>query len=542
MRTVFARFHSRRSWLTPILVAGGSVGLGFALTWNGVATWDSLPHLDRSRWLVHQFGLPSSRPSDGLTELLKWYGPLWALYLGLLSELVFPFLRDPLWVQQAFTFALYPFGLYSVFRLLGRAGVRRSTSWLAVSLLFGAIRLGGHALMNVNDFPMAMLSLLVMLYLWNKLRELDAVARASGHVSYLTLCLLGVVATVPFLVRPPVLMQSVTLTAYLAVYTCRLQHTSRATRVAVVAIPLLAGGLFVVSIWPSLWEHRRALPWQTAITAFTRFRWVGEVRYFGHTALSTQLPRYYPFIWLPVILTPLAFVLLVLGLTGIWSGAHPVGAVFRSEVCGRGVDVTLRRWLALHTALLWLGVLLIHPTLYDEERHLLFLYPPLLLLAALGLDDLEERIKWALTVLLVATSLGSYAHWGRYSYVYKSPLIGDQSAGRFEGDYWGICVPLAVSALQSRVPPESEVVVSGPYDAALAEYDRLRQSRFRARPGFGPYRLVSRAARTGDYSIVYNRNGGDAGVLRIVRDNRATLLWQAAMPPGDPACLIVRHR
>ena len=542
MRALFARFRWRRSWLTPILVAIGSIGLGFALTWRGVATWDSLPHLDRSRWLLHELGLPSSRPSDGLIEMLKWYGPLWALWLGLWSELVFPFLRDPLWVQQAFNFALYPFGLYAVVRLLVRAGVRRSTSWLAVSLLFSAIRLGGHALVNVNDFPMAMLSLLVMLHLWNKLRETDVIARASGQVSYLTLCLLGVVAMVPFLVRPPVLVQSVTLTVFLAVYTCTtLRHASRVTRVAVVAIPLLAGGLFAVSIWPSLWEHRRALPRLTAITGFTRFAWVGEVRYFGHSALSTQLPRYYPFIWLPVMLTPPAFVLVVLGLSGIWSGAHPVGNVFRSEIWGRGVDLTLRRWLALHTALLWLAVLLIHPTLYDEERHLLFLYPPLLLVAALGLDNLDERLKWALTVLLVATSLVSYAHWGRYAYVYKSPLIGDESAGRFEGDYWGVCVPLAVSALQGRVPPGSAVVVSAPYDAALAEYDRLRQSRFRARPDFGPYRLASRPFRPGDYSIVYNRNGGDAEVLRAVRDGRATLLWQAPMPPDDPACLIVRR-
>jgi hypothetical protein len=543
MRTFLARFHSCRSWPTPILVAVGSIGLGFALTWRGVATWDSLPHLDRSRWLVHELGLPSSRPSDGLIELLKWYGPFWALYLGLLSELVFPFLRDPLWVQQAFNFALYPSGLYAVLRLLGRAGVRRSTSWLAVSLLFSAIRLGGHALVNVNDFPMAMLSLVVMLYLWNKLREVDAIARASGRVSSLTLCLLGMVAMVPFLVRPPVLVQSATLTVFLAVYACTtLRHASRATRMAVVAIPLLAGGLFALSIWPSLWEHRRALPWHTAITGFTRFAWVGEVRYFGRSALSTQLPRYYPFIWLPVLLTPPAFVLLLLGLSRLWSGAQPVGKAFRWEVRGRGFDLTLRRWLALHAALLWLGVLLIHPTLYDEERHLLFLYPPLLLVAALGLDDLDERLKWALTVLLVATSLVSYAHWGRYSYVYKSPLIGDQSAGRFEGDYWGVCVPLAVSALQGRVPPGSEVVVSAPYDAARAEYERLRRSRFRARPDFGPYSLVSRPPRPGDFSIVYNRNGGDAGALRAVRDGRAAVLWQTSMPPGDPACLLVRRR
>ena len=130
---------------------------------------------------------------------MKWYGPLWSLFLGLMSEVELKFLHDPTWVQHAFNFALFPVGLYATERLLERAGVRRSTAILAVALLFGAIRLGGHALVNVNDFPMAMLSLLVMLYLWTKLREVDARARAAGRLSRPTLVWLGMVAAVPFL-------------------------------------------------------------------------------------------------------------------------------------------------------------------------------------------------------------------------------------------------------------------------------------------------------------------------------------------------------
>src|SRR5215470_11523856 len=131
-----------RPRLVPILVVAGSIALGFLLTARGMATWDSWPHLERSQWLVHELGLRSSRTSNGLTEMLKWYGPLWALFLGVMSELVLPFFRDPLWVQQAFNFALYPAGLYALYRLLVRAGIATSTSRLAVALVFGSIRLG----------------------------------------------------------------------------------------------------------------------------------------------------------------------------------------------------------------------------------------------------------------------------------------------------------------------------------------------------------------------------------------------------------------
>ncbi len=528
-----------RQRLAPILVATVSIALGFALTAPGVATWDSLPHLDRSRWLVHMLGLPSSRSSNGLTEMMKWYGPLWALFLGLLSELVLPFLRDPLWVQQSFNFALFPTGLYGVYRLLLRAGEAPSTAGLAVALLLGAIRLGGHALVNVNDFPMAMLSLLVMLYLWNKLREVDGVARTVGRWPARTLALLGIVAVAPFLVRPPVLVELAILTGFFFICGRTTLRGSRWWyRTELMVIPLLAAALFGSAIWPSLWEHARKLPRSTAFLGFTRFDWEGQVRYFGHTSLSTHLPRLYPLFWLPVMMSPLAFAAFVLGILRIAVRRERAPLSLTLPTARRPITITLRRWLALHAALLWLGVLAIHPTLYDEERHLLFLYPPLLVLAALGLADLGETFKRALTVLVVVTSLVSYAGWGRYSYVYKSPLIGDRSANRFMGDYWGVCVPLAVASLQGRVPPGAEVVVSAPYDAALAEYQRLRDSRLLARAGFGPYQLVSQPSTPSPYFISYNRMGYSDAALQDVREGRATLIWQTLMPPGDPACVI----
>jgi hypothetical protein len=531
-----------RARLVSLLVVVGSIALGFALTAPGVATWDSLPHLDRSRWLVHMYGLPSSWRTDRLTETLKWYGPLWALFLGLVSEVLLPFVRDPLWVEQSFNFALGPVGLYAVARLLVRAGVSRSTAFLAVALLLGAIRLGGHALLNVNDFPMAMLSLLVMLYLWVKLRELDPTARAGGRLPWPTLAWLGVVAMVPFLIRPPVLLQPLTLAAFLAFYGAGVLRGARpARRLALPLVPLGAAGLFAIAAWPSLWEHGRAVSLGRGLLTFAHFDWHGVVRYLGRSSAAGSLPRWYPAIWLPVILTPAAFVLFAVGLPrgAIRGGLAPQSFVLPAPG-GRTVDLSLRRWLAIHAALLWLGVIVLHPLAYDEERHFLYLYPPLLVLGALGLDDLGERLKVGLASLVIVTALVSYAGWGRYAYVYKSPLVGDRSADRFMGDYWGVCVPLAVSALEGRVPAGAQVVVPGPTDAAHAQYDRLRAGPF-ARPGFGPYRIVGEPSGWPAYLILTNRNGYNAPGIRAAAEGRARELWRALMPPGDPACVLIEY-
>ena len=539
-----------RARLIVLVVVLGSIALGFALTAGGVATWDSLANYDRSRWLLHAYGLPSSGRADGLAETMKWYGPLWALFLGLTSEVALAFVHDPTWVQHAFNFALFPVGLYATERLLERAGVRRSTALLAAALLFGAIRLGGHALLNVNDFPMAMLSLLVMLYLWTKLREVDARARATGRFPRSTLVWLGVVAIAPFLIRPPVALQLVTLTAFLALYGWTvLRDAGRMRRVELWAIPLAAALVFTVAVWPALWAHGRTVSLWKGLTTFAQFGWRDTIQYFGRSTMSNALPRWYPFIWLPVMLSPATFLLF---LWGLGRGAlrrslapqsfllpiRRLGA--QGEAIDLSLDLSLRRWLTIHTALLWLGVILLHPTIYDEERHLLFLYPPLLVLAALGLDDLGERLKYGLAVLAVASACSSYAHWGRYAYVYKSSLIGDRHAERFMGDYWGACIPLAVGALADRVPVGAPVVVPGPLDPALIQYARLRAGP-QARPGFGPYRIVRESAGWPAYVILNNRSGRHEPALRAVAEGRARELWRTVMPPGDPACLIIAY-
>ena len=535
-----------RARLTALLVVLGAIALGFALTAGGVATWDSLANFDRSRWLLHAYGLPSSRTANGLDETMKWYGPLWALLLGLASEVELEFVHDPTWVQHAFNFALFPVGLYATERLLERAGVRRSTAILAAALLFGAIRLGGHALLNVNDFPMAMLSLLVMLYLWTKLREVDVAVRAARPFPRATLVWLGMVAIVPFLIRPPVALQLVTLVAFLALYGGTALRGARwGRRGELLAIPLAAAVVFTIAVWPALWEHGRTVPLRQGLLTFTRFGWRDTIRYFGRSTMSNALPRWYPFIWLPVMLSPATFLVFLWGLGRGALRRSLAPQSFLLPTGGRGtpggtLDLSLRRWLAIHAALLWLGVIVLHPTIYDEERHLLFLYPPLLVLAALGLDDLGERLKYGLVVLVVAGACSSYLHWGRYSYVYKSSLIGDRHAERFMGDYWGACVPLAIDALPGRVPAGATVFVPGPVDPALIQYARRRAGPH-ARPGFGPYRIARESAGRPAFVVLNNRSGRLEPVLRAIAEGRARELWRTTMPPGDPACLLIAY-
>ncbi len=170
----------------------------------------------------------------------------------------------------------------------------------------------------------------------------------------------------------------------------------------------------------------------------------------------------------------------------------------------------------------------------------MFLYPPLIVLAALGLDDLGQRLKIALTVVVVATSISSYAHWGRYSYVYKSSLIGPRGAHRFMGDYWGACIPLAVDALAGRVPAGAKVVVPGPLDPRSSSISGGARGGTRGRDSVLTKSCASPAGWPA-YVILNNRNGRNDPGLRAVEDGRARELWRSVMPPGDPACVLIEY-
>jgi hypothetical protein len=261
---------------------------------------------------------------------------------------------------------------------------------------------------------------------------------------------------------------------------------------------------------------------------FARFPLFGKVRLYGYSAPTDHLPWWYAFAWLPAIFNPVAFGVLVAGAArAAWARAPAAPPLVLARATGGPVAaLSLRQWLLFFTLAAWLAVLVLRPTLYDEERHILFLYPPLAVLAALGLDGLGARTKLALAAGVVAASVFSYAGWGRYAYVYKSPLIPNRHASQFMGDYWGLCVPVGVRALQAFVPAGAEVAVPEPFDLAELQYTRLTTGRWSGIPGYGPYRLVKQAAPGDDhYVLVYNRLGIDRQTLLDIQAARAQVVW-----------------
>jgi hypothetical protein len=146
---------------------------------------------------------------------------------------------------------------------------------------------------------------------------------------------------------------------------------------------------------------------------------------------------------------------------------------------------------------------------------------------------------------IAAAALISYATWGRYSYVYKSPLIGNIRSDRFCGDYWGLCVPLAVQRLPMLVAAGSPILVNVPFGIVALEEDRLRNSRIHNDPNYVGYRWLHEPKATLGFSKYYVLSFNEINrmdkIVQAVNSGKASLIWETRMPPDDPACILVSY-
>ena len=503
-------------------VAVVSLLLGFWVTRHGPFMWDDMVRYFHSRSLLGAYHITG----DTFFEHTRYYAPLWELILGLSSELYFGWLHDPFWVRHAFTFALLPLGLYTLYRLLRRAGISTAGSLLCISCMIGIIRFGGHALFNVKDFVGAMAYLVVSVWTWVLLQE--GLRRKFSHS---LLVKLGIISVLPFLVRSPLLPHFGLTLCALGIIALRHKHLSLRRRVSIIGIPFLAGLLFTIVVSPAFWTFD-IREWIKPLLFFADYpNWNGYTRIFGVAMNAEKLPLWYAPAWIPVIAHP---VVLFLSVIGVYLGIR------HRRTIGHHARVPLLSWLWLLTGLSWAIVLLVHPKLYDEERHVLFLYPLLFLTCTVGLDVLKKEWKYICTATVLFLSCTSYLHWGQFSYVYKSPLVSIEP-GDYLGDYWSTCAGNAVKAMKDRVPPGTGLEVIGSPAVAYITLERAKTSLFWSDPALQNYHYEpNKVPEELPYArIAYNRDNMLQTTLQDVKQGKATLLWEQQMPPGEPACVLV---
>lgn len=194
--------------------------------------------------------------------------------------------------------------------------------------------------------------------------------------------------------------------------------------------------VLVPVLWPDPLFHLRE-----AFAMMSHFPYEDPVLFQGQHIKPVDLPWYYVPVWIGISV-PLLWVFLFISAT-IFS---LLMFFYRPLSFIRKQPLTL---LFLAWAWIpWLMVLLFHSHIYDEWRHLFFIYPAMILLM---IGFLKESISLCKKQrkLIVFTFLGLFS-WqsvvtlafmirnNPYQYVYFNPLAGKDIHLNYDMDYWGL--------------------------------------------------------------------------------------------------------
>jgi hypothetical protein len=222
--------------------------------------------------------------------------------------------------------------------------------------------------------------------------------------------------------------------------------------IGLVAPYLVLAGIFTLLLWPVLWispiQH-----FIDSVTLMSDFPFAGRVMFAGELLPAHKLPVHYLPTLLGIQLTLPAVVLILGG-----------GIVATKQL--KGPNQALIGVLLLWFLLPFLYVMLSGPTLYHNFRQLLFIVPPLFLLAGFGLEWIYNRFSskalfWAVTLIVLLPGVVAIFQLHPYEYVYYNELVGGLrgAEGSYELEYWRTSLTEATREL-NEIAPEASLVAS----------------------------------------------------------------------------------
>lgn len=368
--------------------------------------------------------------------------------------------------RHYFVFALYCMAAFTFFLIASKSSKHRTTPWIALILFLLCPRILGHAFFNSKDIP----------FLAFQVFSLYALLRAVFEKEF------NLRWTILFGVFTGLLMNIRILgvaTLCMGAFAILLQILIQKKQKQFYFLPLyiVVALLSMYITWPYLWEDpiNRFLE---AYETMSAFPWDGTTRLWGINVPANQNTGYYLFQWLLISIPVLAIFFIILGtlllpLT-LSKGAHS--------------------WLfAIVNLVLSWGIIAIvvykNSVIYDDWRHLYFIWPMLLWPAILLWDVIQysgnknlilgSKIIIITHILFVSSALLKLYP---YYYVYFNESISSKENYRvqqFEGDYWGLSYYEGLKYILDTDPSEEIKVMTftqsqEPSFLLLNEVDRLR--------------------------------------------------------------------
>ncbi len=322
-------------------------------------------------------------------------------------------------------FLIFFLGVVAMYFLGKRVLKNSQLALLGCVMLVISPRIFAHAFYNSRDIPNMAFFTIAMLTLL-RFTERRTVGRAIVHALACAL-VLGIRMTGTIL---PVLTLIV-LCLQLFTEKATLPKMQRAALLFVLYVCAMAAT--TVMVWPFLWSQ----PLTHLMDAFHFMSTLSTSTFLLGKTYAVN-PWFYIPVWI-VITTPLIYTLLFL--TGC------IAAVL-------SLRETAQSRIPLVAALLWFfapitAVIGTHAQVYQEWRHVFFVYPGFLLIALIGLQFLLKQKIWMrrIVMTLLGAQIVLTGFWMLRNHPFEHSYFifpGSVTAGNFEMDYWGLSYKQAV--------------------------------------------------------------------------------------------------
>lgn len=386
---------------------------------------------------------------ESYQKYVKYYGGIFDLSTGMVNRVLGFEPKDPGYQQVRHLFnAAFGILILLYAGLFARDVGGYRAGFISLLLLLASPRLLGHAAMNPKDIPFAAGYVISMYYLYRCLKAMPSPSKRE---------ILGFVlgAALAIGTRAGGLLVLIYTAMFLGL-DFLLRNGLRADKswwkiMGRYALFGLGAGASAFLLAILFWPYALQSPIKhtlEALALFSKFDVRIRVLFEGSNIMSNVVPAYYAPKWM--------FLTLALGvLAGIAGAILLVAKMMRRF---GAMNVILVLFAGLFPLLF---IVAKRTPLYDGWRHLLFVYPLLLVASALFW---EKLIRWS--GLRKSVTLGVWAILGLgildaaafvfrnpfYAYTYFNPIAGGQKGtfGWYETDYWGVSVRQAVEWMENE--------------------------------------------------------------------------------------------
>jgi hypothetical protein len=208
--------------------------------------------------------------------------------------------------------------------------------------------------------------------------------------------------------------------------------------------------IFTYYSWPYLWMDP-VIRFFESFKEMSLYPWTGRILFNGISYQSTNLPYAYLPVLFAIQLTEPVWALAIVG----W-----VAAIIGVEKKRELIELSML-WFAIPLILF----IILRTALYDNFRQILFILPPIFLMAGVVFEKIKNvKLQLVLIVLCLIPSLAGIISLHPYEYIYYNRFVGGVNGAdkRFDMDYWVISYREAAEYVNSVASPNAAIWVEGP--------------------------------------------------------------------------------